>query len=124
MTYASSIHLPISYFPKVYLTDYISGSRTQRFQHCCYQSMLVGIIPSHCYPPPILTTNYSEHIHTLSVFRGLLPKDCTINLIYDFFCLSPISLLFSTGSVVHAGPWPPSGSISRCLYPMALFCSL
>jgi hypothetical protein len=37
--------------------------------------------------------------------------------------LSP-SLSLSTGFVVHVGPWPASGSISRRLSPQLFFCSL
>jgi len=38
-------------------------------------------------------------------------------------CLSSlsISLFLPTGCTVHARPWPPSGSISRRLYPWLFF---
>ena len=41
-----------------------------------------------------------------------------------FFCVYPVLHFLSTGCTIHVGPWPSSGSISRRLYPIAIFSSL
>jgi hypothetical protein len=52
-----------------------------------------------------------------------VPMNSCQDIFATTFCLH-IYFSLSPGSTVHTAPWPPSGSISRSLYPYLFFPSL
>ena len=68
-------------------------------------------------------TTTTTTTNTTTTTTTTITTNTNINITYTFRILL-LLLIFSTVTTIHAGPWPPSGSVSRHLYAYLLFASL